>query len=654
MSRETMLSKMTTEIHLKDTDRLLDELENTARSTIENGPFFDQLLSSLRLLVNSESASTLVRLDSNHWVNVASSGTRSPICESALALDIQNRPHADFFASSSGESWFAVPIQPDRFCNSCLLLTFAKTLPTSGMQSLTSLCRAFADVIEIRQLSRLQHLFGRDWNTILGLTQRIFATSSSVQVAQWIVNQLAYTLKAERVSLTEIPSNQIRGSRILAVSNMSNLDRQSMQVLSLTQIATAAIRNEEPILRQFPANSESLESNPSPVADDGSFKNLLAMKFYLEGNQQNSNPTAIVLEWASRDAMLESLPAITHFLPVLCLTWQQQWRWNSLPRLFRSAPWIRRSPVVSRTRVVLVRMLIGLLALFFGYLLMSRPSTLTIEAEAVLEPIERRAIFANVDGFLDTLFVEDGQNVVEGQPLAKLRSPTLDLQIEETTGQIRAISEKRNGLKVAINQISVANADAVVAQTRISADLLLLEIQEKQIEVKLKFLKTEQRKLEIHSPISGVVVSRDLRKELELRPLRRGDSMFNVANLKGDWQLNIRVADRDSGYVNQYYSPSLITPESPTKIECVFDSLPNESFEGTVRYISSSVENPEGAGCFLLVLANLSLEDANKAHMGAKARVYFHCGQKPIWFVWCRPMIEAIQRRIWPFFGNHG
>lgn len=650
---------MTTESHLKDTDRLLDELEMAARSTIPNGPFFDQLLSSLRLLVNAESASVLVRLESNHWINVASSGTTSTACESALAIDFQNQPEAGFFTSSIDVAWFAVSIQRDRFSNSCLLLTFAKALPASGMQSLNVLCRAFAEIIEIRQLSRLQQLFGRDWNSILGLTQKIFATTSTTQIAQWIVNQLAFTLKAERVSLAE-STTATKSSRILAVSNITNLDHQSTQVLSLTSISSAAISDDHPILRQFPANSETLEPNSSPLAEDGTFKNLLAMKFYLKDNQLRSKPTAIVLEWASRDAMLESMPAISHFLPILCSTWQQQSRWNSLPRLVRAATWIRRYPIASRAKVVLVRLVFGLLALSVGLLLLNRPCNLTIEAEAILEPVERRAIFANVDGFLDTLFVEDGQNVEEGQSLAKLRSPSLDLQIEETAGQIRAISEKRNGLKVAINQVSAANADAVVAQTRISADILLLDIQEKQSKEKLEFLKTEQRKLELRSPISGVVVSRDLRKELELRPLRRGDSMFNVANLKGDWQLSIRVADRDSGYVTQHYGPNLVVPdspkdaESPKLVQCVFDSLPNESFEGTVRYLGSSVENTDGTGCFLLVLANLKLEDANRAHMGAKARVYFHCGQQPLWFVWCRPMVEAIQKRIWPVWGNHG
>ena len=66
--------------------------------------------------------------------------------------------------------------------------------------------------------------------------------------------------------------------------------------------------------------------------------------------------------------------------------------------------------------------------------------------------------------------------------------------------------------------------------------------------------------------------------------------MFNVANLKGDWQLSIRVADRDSGYVAQHYRQNLVSPDSPEGpspklVECVFDSRPNESFEGTVSLL---------------------------------------------------------------------
>jgi multidrug efflux pump subunit AcrA (membrane-fusion protein) len=266
---------------------------------------------------------------------------------------------------------------------------------------------------------------------------------------------------------------------------------------------------------------------------------------------------------------------------------------------------------------------------------------MTIEAEAVLEPKLRRAIFSSVDGFVDSLLVEDGQTVEQGQLLGKLRSPALNLQIEETIGQIKSVSEKRNGLRVAVNQVSNSTPEALVAQTRISAEILLLEAQEKQTRDKLDFLVKEQGKLEIVSPIHGVVVSRDLRRELETRPLRRGDILFQVADLEGQWQLNVQVADRDSTYLKKHLA------EEDREALFVFDSLPREQFRTAVQQVSATVENPTGTAPYLLVVADIENEVAKRAYMGANARVWLSCGEQPLWFVWCRPMVEALQKRAW-------
>ena len=656
---------MNTATQLNDTDRLLDELESSARSDLSNGLFFDHLLSSLQLLVRAESASLLVRLESNRWFNIASSGVRSINAEKAQSDVCQTELESGFFSAMVGDvSWFAVPIQPNRLSNGCLLLTFSSPLPASGIPFLKSLCLAFAEVIDIRQLSRLQQLFVKDWQEIQQVVQKIALSESPVQVGQLIVNQLAYSLKAARVSMVECDASKSSFGKMLAINGVPNFDPQARQIANLKVVACDAVRTDAPIVRQFPRDfeatgpellatgAESLATGPdslTALAEDGTFKNLLAMKFFLESNAFPLDRCVLVLEWETRDVMLEALPAITHFVPVLCFAWQQQSRWMRLPRFARTLPWLGTFHRFSRTAWNLTRVMFVVVAIALGWMFLSRPSDMTIEADAILEPVERRAIFANVDGFLESLSVEDGQNVHAGQPLAKLRSPVLELQIEETAGQIRALSEKRNGLKVAINQISLANADAVVAQTRISADILLLEIQEKQSREKLAILLVERGKLDIHSPIEGVIVSRDLRKELENRPLRRGDSMFQVANLQGDWQLNIRVADRDTGYLMKHFGPSRLDGTSSQKVEFVYDSLASDRFKGEVRHLGSTVENPDGTGCYLLVLADLKREDAAKAHMGAKARAYFHCGQQPLWFVWCRPMIEALQKRVWPF-----
>ena len=96
---------------LDDTDRLLDELENAARSSISNHHFFDQLLSSLRLLVNSESASIILQVQSARWITVAQSGNSSNECLNAFISDCSEKPQSEYLSSTLGSlSWFGIPI----------------------------------------------------------------------------------------------------------------------------------------------------------------------------------------------------------------------------------------------------------------------------------------------------------------------------------------------------------------------------------------------------------------------------------------------------------------------------------------------------------------------------------------------------------------
>jgi multidrug efflux pump subunit AcrA (membrane-fusion protein) len=275
---------------------------------------------------------------------------------------------------------------------------------------------------------------------------------------------------------------------------------------------------------------------------------------------------------------------------------------------------------------------------------------MTIESKGTLEPVSRRLIHASSDGFIEELLVEDGDRVVAQQELARLRSPSLDLQIEEVMGQLRAIAEKRNGLKVAINQLSPNATDALANQTRLSTELVILDSSESHAREMLAFYQAEQSRLVIRSPIDGVVVARRLRQELENRPIRRGDPLLQVVDLSGDWQLSVEVADRDSDYVNRFYGErsragrGQATPSNA--VEYTFDSLPSDSFAANVTDIARVIENREGLGGFQEVLASVAREDAARVHMGATARVRFACGREPFAFVWSRPLVEFLQKRF--------
>lgn len=634
---------------VEETDRLLDELELMARSNSTNSLFFDQVLSSLRLLVAADSASILVVVPPGSWIEIAQSGLLSPesnnqfLSESKRLVPRTNPP----FLQSTSDSlrWFAVPMGEDGFSSGCVLLTFARPLPASGFPALQAIACAFAEVLTLRKVRRVEQLFGKEWTRIQRLTGQVSETRSLKDASDLLANQLVGIFSASRVSLALASPFSVNRTKVLSVSSALSIDPGSSLTKRLKSIAWSACAQEQPYVRQEPLGTPELAAEDR-VETDGTFKNLLALKFQSARSSQSLPTYVMILEWANREEMLDALPAISSFTPAICLSWEQHRRLLQVPRILRSL--VSSSPVqwVPAFLSAMLRPLVIVVAVLLAYWFLSKPYPMRIEAESILEPISKRAIYANVDGFLEKLLVEDGQSVVAGERVAVLRSPILDLQIEEANGQVRAIAEKRNGLRVAINQLSPSSPDAEVVQTRLSAEILLLETQEKHVRDKWNFLLAEQKKLAIESPIDGVVVTRNLRSELESRPLRRGDALFNIVDLDGDWQLSIRVADRDIGYLTKHYG------SAPTEVTFLFDSIPGEQFRGVVHQISTTLENPQGTGSYVLVHASLDKEVAHRVYMGANARVFFSCGKEPLWFVWCRPLIEEFQKRFWLFTAN--
>lgn len=634
---------------VEETDRLLDELEGMARSNSTNSLFFDQVLSSLRLLVAADSASILAGVPPGSWIEIAQSGLPSPESNNQFLSEIKRlvSPTNPPFLKSASESspWFAVPLSDDGFSSGCVVLTFARPLPASGFPAIQAIARAFAEVLAIRKVSRVEQLFGKQWTQIQHLTGQVFETRSLKDASDLLANQLVGIFSASRVALALATPSSASRTKVLSVSSALSIDPGSSLIKSMKRIAWSTFSQEQPFVRQEPLGTPDGDAEDR-VEADGTFKNLLALKFQSRMGSKSSPTYVLILEWVNREEMLDALPAIISFTPAICLSWEQHRRLLQVPRILRT--WSSRSPVQWMPTLLsaMLRPVVIIVAVLLAYWFLSKPYPMRIEAESILEPVAKRAIYANVDGFLDKLLVEDGQAVAAGDLVAVLRSPILDLQIEEANGQVRAIAEKRNGLRVAINQLSPSSPDADVVQTRLSAEILLLETQEKHVRDKWNFLLAEQKKLAIESPIDGVVVTRNLRSELESRPLRRGDALFNIVDLDGDWQLSIRVADRDIGYLTKHYG------SAPTEVAFLFDSIPGEQFRGVVHQISTTLENPQGTGSYVLVHASLDKEVANRVYMGANARVFFSCGKEPLWFVWCRPLIEEFQKRVWLFSAN--
>jgi hypothetical protein len=464
------------------------------------------------------------------------------------------------------------------------------------------------------------------------LTTARFADCASIEALQAaLVDSLQAFMGADRCSLVAFRERP----QLIACSGVREIDARSPTVQAIINVAAEVRQHAKPIVVAG-VHQETPKGNGSDT-DSLLLESRLAVPW--NSADATSPDFVLVLEWLRKRDMLEHLQTASDWMPVVQSLWNQQLHWLHVPpghrqRAVRQSTSATLQPTKQYRRLAVAT--IGLVLLAW---LLFHPSPMRITADAHLEPTAIRSIHATADGFIDEVLVDEESRVTQGQVLAKLRSPSLDFQIEDTLGKLRTMAEKRNGLNVSINQLVNNATDATSTQTKLTSELLILDAQEKHAQETLAFLRKEQERLSITSPIEGVVVASELRQELLRRPVRRGDALFRIAAMDGEWRLHIQIADRDTKYVSQSYD------RDHDRVDFVFDSLPSEVFPAYVRHMSPMSENILGSGSYQRAFASVDREIAKRVHMGATAHVTFHCGEQPAWFVWSRPLVEFLQRR---------
>ena len=637
---------------LQHIDQLLNELEELALSEMPAAQFLAVLCERLRYITSAQGA--LVLLPTNPALQTALVLARSgevadAIVESALVKQrTDNRAIVD---AQARPCWCCVPLRSERWEKGSIVVTFAQVPPEESRASLIELMQAFAEIASVKQLADIEKFLDSRWLALQKTVAQVATSTRVSHAAMALVNHLLPALGAVRISLAE--RSLLHGMQISAVSGVSRLDSSQDVLHALRQLALQAYRTAKPVVHHAPTIAAN-PAEPAPLSrgEDGVFLNHIALQ--LEDPHASLSNSVLMIEWASYADMVAAMPIVSHVLPLVTQTWELQRRWLRVPAWERRVlGWdMRLRPTLYR--LLRWSLLAAVAVIVFKVLTIDYP--LTVESPAILEPKIKRSVFATADGYVEALLVEDGQPITAGQPVARLKSPALDLQIEELQGQLRSLAERRSGLRVALNQIDASAKDALTQQSRLSAEISQLVAQEANIQKQIKLLSDERAKLALVSPISGIVVSRDLKQQLLMRPVRRGDALFTVVDLEGPWHLRIEVADRDTGYVRSHLNHAKSdNPASNSEsqsmesqsIDFVLDSLPEKHFDAQVEWLSDTVQNRLGEGCYLEIRASVDQDIVKQSHMGAGALAYFKCGQQPLWFVWSRPIVEAAQRKFW-------
>ena len=191
------------------------------------------------------------------------------------------------------------------------------------------------------------------------------------------------------------------------------------------------------------------------------------------------------------------------------------------------------------------------------------------------------------------IFVDEGDEVKQGQPLAKLMSDKEDLEVQQYAKLIERKQFEANGMQELLKEKMASKDAALEKQT----DLELAKIQHKLALVHLN-------EKVIRAPLAGVVVKKY--KEVG-EGVDRAEKLFDVVNI-------------DQIYVQFYLDPKFMeTVQTNMTLPVTFPTLPKGArpYSGKVSFIDPRIDAASGLFRVKLLLDNPNHEI--KAGMRAQA-----------------------------------
>jgi multidrug efflux pump subunit AcrA (membrane-fusion protein) len=296
-----------------------------------------------------------------------------------------------------------------------------------------------------------------------------------------------------------------------------------------------------------------------------------------------------------------------------------------------------------RTALILGVLGAGIAALFLT------DTDYTAYCRGKLEPVERRRVFAGLDGVVRKVHVRHGASVNVGDALIELQNTdldiaTVDLQGRRTSAFEQSLSTKRSLID--------GGALSPAERTRLSGEEARLTQEIASLDRQLALLDEKRKELVIRSPIQGEITTWNADDLLAGRPVRQGQQLLTVARVDGPWELELNVADDRSGrVVEAEKTAKLVKNPQPLRVTYSPAVDPGLVREAKVVEIQNSadVHGPNslgGGGNAVIVRAAIDPADLPQRRPGAEAAAHIHCGRRSVAYVWSRDIVDFFRSRI--------
>lgn len=226
-----------------------------------------------------------------------------------------------------------------------------------------------------------------------------------------------------------------------------------------------------------------------------------------------------------------------------------------------------------------------------------------ISCQNELHPVQRRFLAAPFEGVLESVLVRSGDIVEQDQLLARMDGSLLQLERSGLQAELAAALKKRDA----------ALASGNIAESQIARS------EARRCESQLALVESKLSRLELRSPIAGVVVSGDIDK-VEGARMEMGKSLFEVAPLE-KMMVELQVPEADARHVQQGQAARM-----------KFSAYPFRSWDGLVARVHPRSELIGDSNVFI---AEVELDNRDGTlRPGMKGWGKVSAGWRPLGWVW--------------------
>jgi multidrug efflux pump subunit AcrA (membrane-fusion protein) len=284
----------------------------------------------------------------------------------------------------------------------------------------------------------------------------------------------------------------------------------------------------------------------------------------------------------------------------------------------------------------------------FGILAAGVASLAFIEADfqvhcrGQLEPTRQRDIFAPATGTIEQLSIDSGDGVSESDHLLRIASTELDYELGRVHGELETHRRDLHALQARSRTAADNGGNRQGQMLAQAVEETMLESTIETLEEQWALLHSREDELTVTSPLRGTVMTPDVARRLTSRPVRQGQRLLTVAAVDDDWQLNLKIADRDFGHVRD----ALDEGHGSTTLDYMLTTDPGQKYEATLANIGLTTEFDQEIGAFVRGTVEITDVQHDTLKSGATVIGRINCGRRPLAFVWFRDVWEVLRTRF--------